>query len=432
MKKSLITTTCCALVLCTALLISACGSGSAPSSDTGTVEPVEPDSGENSDSASDGRSEDGIIISAESSPVSITMETPAKTELTDENGTLYFTSEHSYPVVSIEGNDAAADKINADILAEMEKVYAADETTADDALEWLDSVIADGSSVEDFFRAYSTSTSYSPQRSDENVISFTIYSYVDMGGAHGDYNISGVTYDTHTGEKLTFSELSDDPGAFRNTTLAYNQALAQTDAYSERMFTTDDITNGTLENVLYAEGVWYLSRTGLVFISNPYALGPYASGAFEFIIPYKDLADMGFKESYGYDGRTVIPLLEKQELSVDLNGDGTEDTISVYNEYTYDNETSRTINHLTVNGTDFADTVAQALQEEVWADIALYDLDTGDEYLDIALLVNYPEGDIYPPYSFFFRYEKDGSLSYLGRIKGYATDSSVSFTELMP
>ena len=449
---------CCMSVLCTALLFTACQAEDTQTPNDGVVESVSPEdvqtpdsteaaetepaaapdtepSGEEEANTADAPEESSevIISSQPATSVSITMQTPDKTELSDDNGTLYYTSEYSYPVVSIEGNDASADKINADILAEMDNLYAAGETTADDALEWLQSIISDGDSVEDFFRAYSVSASYNIQRADDSVISFTIYTYTDMGGAHGDYTISGVTYDTQTGEQLTLSELSGDPDAFHSATLAYNQALAQTEAFSERMYTTDDITNGTLENVLYAEGAWYLSEAGLVFFSNPYALGPYASGAIEFIIPYKDLADMGFKEQYGYSGRMIMPLEEKQELTVDLNGDGAEDTLFFYSESAYSDDGSyKMANHLTINGTDFADTVAETLPADAWASIALYDLNTDDEYLDIALLVVFADGDTYTPHSFFFRYETDGALTYLGKVKDDVTDPAAAFTELTP
>ena len=368
------------------------------------------------------------------SSVTITMQPPEKKELTTEDGTVYYTAQYSYPVVSIEGNDAAAEKINADISAQMETVRADGDTAAKEALEWLNSLNESGVPLEPGdFRAYSDDVSYSVQRADDRVISLTVNYYTDAGGAHGYTFWRGAVYDTQTGERLTLDDLSDDPEAFRAATLAYNQELAATDSYSERMFSTEDITNGTLEKVLYEEeNVWYLSGAGLVFVSDAYDLGSYADGAIEFIIPYRDLPDMGFREAYAYDGRLIMPLAEKQEYTADLNGDGTEETISLYNESLYDEASgvSTTVNHLLIDGTDFADAVSDALPETTWSYLVLFNLDTADDYLEFALCGNYAEGDEYPPYSQFFRYGKDKSLIYLGKTAGYANDTASVIKEL--
>ena len=42
------------------------------------------------------------------------------------------------------------------------------------------------------------------------------------------------------------------------------------------------------------------SPDGLVFISNPYELGPYVAGMIEFTIPYQDLENMGLNQEYWY------------------------------------------------------------------------------------------------------------------------------------
>lgn len=380
--------------------------------------------------------ESAVVISEDpASPVTITMEPPEKQELTAEDGTVYYTSEYSYPVVSIEGNTAAADKINADILAQMDTIRASGETAAQESLDWLNSLSESDESLPGDFPASSDNVSYSVQRADDRVISFTVNYYSYAGGAHGYTFWRGAVYDTQTGEKLALDDLSDDPEAFRAATLAYNQELAATDSYSERMFSTDDITNGTLETVLYEEeDVWYLSPSGLVFVSDAYDLGPYAAGAIEFIIPYRDLPDMGFKEAYAYDGRLIMPLGEKQEYTADLNGDGAEETISLYNESLYDDASgvSTTVNHLLIDGTDYADAVSDALPETTWAYLVMYDLDREDDYVEFALCGNYAEGDEYPPYSQFFRYGKDKSLLYLGKADGYANDTATVIRELTP
>ena len=409
---------------------------STPDSDTGETQTTTTDEAAQTPADEDAAADESAVVISEdpASPVTITMQPPEKKELATEDGTVYYTAEYSYPVVSIEGNTAAADKINADILAQMETVRADGDTAAQEALEWLNSLNESGVSLEPGdFRAYSDDVSYSVQRADDRVISLTVNYYTDAGGAHGYTFWRGAVYDTQTGDRLTLDDLSDDPEAFRAATLAYNQELAATDSYSERMFSTDDITNGTLETVLYEEeNVWYLSGAGLVFVSDAYDLGSYADGAIEFIIPYRDLPDMGFREAYAYDGRLIMPLEEKQEYAADLNGDGTEETISLYNESLYDDASgvSTTGNHLLIDGADFADAVSSALPETTWAYLVMYDLNVEDDYVEFALCGNYAEGDTYPPYSQFFRYGKDKSLLYLGTTAGYANDTANVIQEL--
>ena len=402
---------------------------SAADSDTGTAQTSETDEAKQpSADEEDTADESAVVISEDPvSPVTVTMqtETPYDAVLSTEDGTEYYEADYSYPIVSIEGNDAAAEKINADILANMERIYADSEVDKSEAETYAKE---GGAGI-----PYEDDVSYSVQRADDRVISFTVNYYSYTAGAHGYTFWRGAVYDTQTGEKLTLDDLSDDPKAFRAATLAYNQELAATDSYSERMFSTDDITNGTLETVLYEEeDVWYLSGAGLVFVSDAYDLGPYAAGAIEFIIPYRDLPDMGFREAYAYDGRLIMPLEEKQEYTADLNGDGAEETISLYNESLYDDASgvSTTVNHLLIDGADFADAVSSALPETTWSYLVMYDLNTADDYVEFALCGNYAEGDTYPPYSQFFRYGKDKSLLYLGKTDGYANDTANVIKEL--
>ncbi len=441
----------CGLTLGLALALCACGADAsetpepvtpvtdeaqteenATDSDTASTQTPETDEAAQTPADEDAAADESAVVISEdpASPVTITMQPPEKKELTTEDGTVYYTAEYSYPVVSIEGNPTAAEKINADISAQMETVRADGDTAAKEALEDLSSLQEAG---EAGFPTYIDNVSYSVQRADDRVISLTVNYESFSGGAHGYTFWRGAVYDAQTGEKLTLDDLSDDPEAFRAATLAYNQELAATDSYSERMFSTDDITNGTLETVLYEEeDVWYLSSAGLVFVSDAYDLGPYAAGAIEFIIPYRDLPDMGFREAYAYDGRLIMPLAEKQEYTADLNGDGTQETISLYNESLYDDASgvSTTVNHLLIDGTDFADAVSDALPETTWSYLVMYDLDTADDYLEFSLCGNYTEDDEYPPYSQFFRYGKDKSLIYLGKAKGYANDTASVIQEL--
>ena len=453
-------TAACAVIMCAALCLGACGSNAAqtPGSDT-VVSPVEDETQqqeietlpENTESAEEDKNadinvenegkNDTNVTSVESS-VTVVIKKEDNIELTTDDGNVYYTITCSYPIVSIAGNEAAAEQINAGILARVESFNTATAESIEFAKETLE--YRDDEDLPAPF-PYSSDLFFTVTRADDQVIAFTENGYEYLGGAHGMPYSIGINYDTDTGELISFTDLSDDPSTFRADTLAYNQALAQTEYYSEQLFNTDDITNGTLEETLYADGMWYLSTSGLVFMSPPYALAPYAAGTLEFTIPYNELKDMGLKEQYAYTGRQIVKLRENETYSTDLNGDGTEDSVSYYGAWVDDETDSyEFLTHLTINGTDFTQDGTEDVRQQLSSSggivgvvgVCLYDLDVNDNYVEIAVLsVNWihNEDDNNPVanyYSNFFRYTEDGSLIYLGQADGDITDPTVSAAPL--
>ncbi|MDE6662303.1 MAG: DUF3298 and DUF4163 domain-containing protein [Lachnospiraceae bacterium] len=215
---------------------------------------------------------------------------------TADDGTVIYSRSYTQPLVTIANNAEAAEKINADLQSRID-AFTASDSIRKESHEYYE--ISSKEEGYDFFE-YNESLGFEKVRSDTNVISFIMNSSGYMGGAHGFYNSFGLNYDTKTGELIDFAALSDDADKFYKDTLTYNRELTQTDEYKERMFPEDFFDGSELETVLYGDEKWYLSDEGLVFISNPYELGPYASGIIEFVIPYDKLAEMGLKEEYGY------------------------------------------------------------------------------------------------------------------------------------
>ena len=443
--------TLCAVILGAALWFSACGSSAdeTPAADTTETENVAADTEQETDTPEEstegssddeiqanGGSETDITVSETGSPVSITVKTADTVELTTEDGTVYYTITCSYPVVSIDGNDAAAEKINADISSRVDNYNSGVNSGAETAKEDFEYMLA--SAGEGYAPSpYTADLSFTLIRADDNVISFTENGYDYMGGAHGSPSTIGVNYDTNTGDLIAFTDLSDDPDAFHADTLAYNQELAQTDYYSTQMFSTDDITNGTLEDTLYADDAWYLSPAGLVFMSAPYAIAPYAAGTLEFTIPYSDLDDMGFNDAYAYTGRQIVKLLEGSPYSIGLNGDGSVDSADYSTEY-LDDDSYNILTHLIVNGTDYAqdgtDDVKEQLTDPSSSQPYVYDLDVNDNYVELAavfeewIFADDASDPVVNRYSRFFRYTQDGSLIYLGQVDGNVADLTFTFT----
>lgn len=444
----------CTLLLCAAL---SCASCAGTASDTNTAdhspsdESGQPNAGsttentevsgtnndQNANTDDSSGANDTNVSSESSNHIVIQMQTEEDNKTT-EDGTVYYTRWADYPVVTMEGNAEAAEKINADIRSRIEEAKANLETeqwAKEELLQDMETLGPDFVPV-----GYSDGLTFQTVRADSNVIAFRLLYETYSGGAHGNQTVRGASYNAKTGELIAFSDLSDDPVAFREDTLAYNQKLAQTESYAMRMFSSDDVTNGSLESVLYADDVWYLSTTGLVFMSDPYALGPYAAGIIEFIIPYADLADMGFKDSYAHPDRFVLKMQPRGTYTADLNGDGEEDSVLIYSE-TVEKEdgTVETIPCLMINDTDFAKEGAAGIQEQLrhfpdWADAALYDLNPEDAYIELVYVSfdSGPEEEDYGYYSYFYRYTEDQTLVYLGKVKGDINDPTVSADELLP
>lgn len=449
----------CALLLGVTTCCAACGSDAgakpdsnitADSSENNTQQSTDIALNENDSQTAEAAPEDSspenngnesdTSVSNEPSHITITM-SEEENNKSAEDGTIYLYKSCSYPSVSIEGNEASADKINEDIRSRVEAFQSNPEVEIW-GKEYLDMFTSEHEDFENegiSFIGYSEDLSFTTQRADSNVISFTMTYYAYTGGAHGNYDTIGINYNAKTGDLIAFSDLSDDPDTFHEDTLAYNQNLAKTEYYKERMFSEESITDGSLETVLYADDAWYLSTSGLVFMSGPYALGPFAAGIIEFIVPYGDLSDMGFKNAYTYTDRFVRKLSPKETYYFDLNHDGSEDSILIYNEDSVTDDGSfQAMRHMLINDVDFAQSDDEEMQAQfaqsfsTWPEtpLYLYDLVPDDNYVELMFVSGEEENGEYVFYSYFYRYQEDGSLIYLGKAKGDASDPTVDTSML--
>lgn len=434
MKRKTLYTPLAAVTAAVMLSCTACG-GQTDSADTGeqditldqneggsqeTERDTTPPADESEQDAADGQTHSYVTLDWQTN----------ETSDTAEDGTLLYTGTCTYPVVSIEGNQAAADNINASI---QEYVTAFHSDTSIQSFAREDYVPENPA-----FIAYNSDLSFAARRSDSNVISFEAVFYAYSGGAHGNYGTVGLNYDTRTGEPIGFAELGEDAASFRADTFAFNRALADTPAYQEKMYDGSP-SDEELEAVLYAEDAWFLSTSGLTFISNPYALGPYAAGAIEFTIPYDELEKMGFKKEYRYDGNLTIKLLDNIPVSADLNGDENEETILYYTEYDGSPDAkTEYVTHFFINDTDVAnginDELSRLMIDFPWPQCLLYDLNPSDDTIEFAFITTeYPDdSDDALLTSHFFRYEKDGSVSFLGTMDGSVLDPAVVISITAP
>ena len=360
------------------------------------------------------------------SSVSIDFYTDEQSTKTGDD-TILCTRKCVYPVVAIEGNESAADKINADIRERVE-AFRTDTSVSEIAAQDYQTIRENNS--EFHFYSYSDELTFTAARADNKVISFLVTSQYYVGGAHGMDTYIGLNYDSQTGELIALADLSENAGAFEQDTLTFLQSLASTAAYQDVMW-DDGIDD--LQEILCQENKWYLSTSGLTFFGNPYELGAFYAGKIEFTVPFDDLEGIDFQEKYDYTGTETVQLQSEAVCSLDLNGDGKDEEIQFYID---EAGSAHTGVHFLIDGTDYAvehEELSRQFSDDdyvfCWAKCFLYDVDSLDTTTEIAFQMNYisREDYIVTPYTFFYRYEGDGILIYLGRIEGTIIDPTAAF-----
>ena len=140
-----------------------------------------------------------------------------------------------------------------------------------------------------------------------------------------------------------------------------------------------------------------------------------------------DLEEMGFQEKYAYDGPKTILMQTEEVCSFDLNGDSQGEKIQFYIEQP---GSTRTKLHFIINGTDYAlqhEELASQFSDNnymfCWAKCFLYDMDTEDYAIEIAFQMKNEDNMI--PTTFFYRYDKNGQLNYLGMAESGVTNPTI-------
>lgn len=242
--------------------------------------------------------------------VIVSIETYSEQHYDPQNGEkLILTFSYDTPRVYIEGRDAAMNAINEYIATVDETYYTGNDYGLDSGN------IVDGNiggvnafleaATDNYAIAVDTGDESLPlefasertarvERIDRSALSMVYNTYTYTGGAHGNYAELAYNFDTESGERITLDTLSADPDGLADFLREYITKLYTDDAdgyYSARVYedlTVDDENNPVAD--LVREGAWYFNSMGMVFASQPYELGPYASGIIEFTVPYAELA----------------------------------------------------------------------------------------------------------------------------------------------
>lgn len=439
--------------------VSACGTKDTPDTapeisdgaDTAgaNAENGEPDASQPEDATDAGETSDTDVTSnapaaeeqtTPDSPVTVTFQ-KSLNETKADDGTVIHTASMQMPVVSMEGAEDIAEKINADIAAYYD-TFSNSETISMAEEDYAASLGEDGWD----FLGYSSDISAKVTRADDAVLSFEITFSDYTGGAHGNYGSSGRNYSTKTGELIAFDEIAEDYAAFHATALDYMINLADTPAYRGRLFGPPSKTD--LDDALFQTDHWIFTRSGISFLAAPYLLGPYASGEIAFMLPYEKAYDMGLKEDYRYNGNfveeryyiceydpeTFEPVVDgTPDCHFDLDGDGTEEGLAFYGQVV-DPATGESRYAFYIDGKDYGDAINDELQNisdngYMENTYALYYADAPDSGVPAiaVLFTEFGEGTdsdgnpVRYPRSFIFTYTKEKGLNYLYWAEGFVT-----------
>jgi hypothetical protein len=222
---------------------------------------------------------DNAVETEPVSKISIDL-TKNEQEYKDENDVTLLSYSAQSAVITIADNKAAADAINSSLKANFDAFGAEKEDYVSMAKEQLNQ-------TEDaqYWNGYMMARDISTGRCDEAVTSFIYQDYFYLGGAHGSTVITAENYDMSTGSLLTLDELADDRQKLMDFAISYLMWLTLKPGFIDLYpWATEEAVKANI-----AEGFWYLSDSGLVFIFNEYSIGPYAAGITYLEIAYDDL-----------------------------------------------------------------------------------------------------------------------------------------------
>ena len=189
---------------------------------------------------------------------------------------------------------------------------------------------------------YSDNITVDIKRCDNKVLSFILNDYVYMGGAHGGGSFTGVSFDVETGKQIALDDLGD-ANSIRDTSKEYilNTIATSSDEAKASLFDDDVINYKDTIDELFSNGnqpEFYLDTLGITFIFQQYDIAPYAAGMISFTVPYSEYEEIADGYTASDDLSYAIKLSEAGfNSSVDIDGDGELENISVVN--TWDEET---------------------------------------------------------------------------------------------
>lgn len=196
-----------------------------------------------------------------------------------------------YPV--LKGNYPIIEKINKDI-NNIISSGTYEENNYSSPQELMDSLIfyhkEAGEMNDGFVQSWSIERKISVIRNSTAILSFEVYEYSYMGGAHGNYVSIYHNYNLKTGEKLTLSDIIE-PSKIDKLTSIGNSIFRKTKGLSETK-NLEEVGYWFIDGKFSLNENFIITENSLKFMYNPYEIAPYAEGQTEIEIPYSTIKDI--------------------------------------------------------------------------------------------------------------------------------------------
>ena len=239
-----------------------------------------------------------------------------------------------YQIVTVEYDNVELDEADAKRFPELAKTLADVNSKNDDEFDSEYSRLKDvymefetDVANDDFYLRYEYTYTGDVIRADKAVLSIARYFYMYEGGAHGYYTKSGEAYDVATGKRIELGDLVVDKSAFVDL---IKKKLVET--YPDTYFFADLDTY--FDNEIYSgerELSWSIDYNGVTVYFQPYELASYADGILYARFSFDEHSSI-FNEKYlPVTEDYVMPLKAWTDKYVDIDNDGHEDIVYVYN-----------------------------------------------------------------------------------------------------
>lgn len=119
------------------------------------------------------------------------------------------------------------------------------------------------------------------------ILSFSVERYLYLGGAHGINNRLFLNFDKQTGRTLTEKDIFIEGAEEDLTHLLLLNLVRQNDDLS---LISDVEASDYEKESIRPNGNFYFAPEGVVFIFNPYEIGPYSLGETNICIPVEEIS----------------------------------------------------------------------------------------------------------------------------------------------
>lgn len=201
------------------------------------------------------------------------------------SGLLLLSVMENCPVISIAGNDAAAEKMNM----VFEQQHTSNQTYIEEDTELARNVYKDLSEEEKgSWTGYGYGATYKVAYSSPEILSIICDSYEWQGTPHPNTWSSTYCFDVPTGKLLSLADIFTDKAKAGEIVDQHILDTITSEPYKDYLLEGYE----SFVSDILREDVFYLNEQGLVVICNPYMVTAYAGGSIEIEVPYEALKDV--------------------------------------------------------------------------------------------------------------------------------------------